>query len=301
MQLNPPLLTFSALQTRPSTYSWPNGGRLAVYVAVNVEGFRFGSGLGACIAPAGPQPDVLNWSWREWGNRVGALRLLQLLDQLSLPVALLPNSCLLEHCPEVLEAFARHPPGCELVGHGRSNSERQSEWGEEEERRMVHEVRRAFQETTLGPMRGWLSPWIAESHVTSDILSENGFTYTLNWCHDDAVTRLATKNGGNFFSVPYPQDGLNDIPAIMGRLESPAQFADAIMDAFDENLKSSMSEGGPPRVMGIALHPYIIAQPHRLGHLRRALEHITRVAREQPEAVWLCTPGETCAHAATHL
>ncbi|HEY9737311.1 MAG TPA: polysaccharide deacetylase, partial [Trichocoleus sp.] len=60
---------YSALPKRP-VYSWPGGKRLAVYVALNLEHFSFGEGLGAALAPGGPQPDVLNYAWRDYGNRV---------------------------------------------------------------------------------------------------------------------------------------------------------------------------------------------------------------------------------------
>ncbi|MCC7225500.1 MAG: polysaccharide deacetylase, partial [Burkholderiaceae bacterium] len=75
-------------------YSWANGARLAVYIGFNVEHFAFGEGLGANIGPACPQPDVLNYSWREYGNRVGAWRCLRLFDELALPTGALVNTAL---------------------------------------------------------------------------------------------------------------------------------------------------------------------------------------------------------------
>lgn len=83
--------SYSAITQRPD-YSWPEGQRLAVYIALNLEHFTFGSGLGAELAPGGPPPDVLNYAWRDYGNRVGVWRLLELFNQLELPVALLVNS-----------------------------------------------------------------------------------------------------------------------------------------------------------------------------------------------------------------
>ncbi len=62
---------YSPITQRPD-YVWPNGARLAVYIGFNLEHFAFGEGLGACIGSSSPQPDVLNYSWREYGNRVGA-------------------------------------------------------------------------------------------------------------------------------------------------------------------------------------------------------------------------------------
>src|SRR5580700_2196528 len=95
---------YSSIKSR-KPYRWPNGARLAVYVALNLEHFAFGEGLGAELAPGGPAPDVLNYAWRDYGNRVGVWRLLELFDQLALPVSILANSSLYAYCPEVMAAF----------------------------------------------------------------------------------------------------------------------------------------------------------------------------------------------------
>src|SRR5580693_3611327 len=114
--------SYRPITDRPD-YSWPNGRRLAVYVALNLEHFAFGEGLGAELAPGGPQPDVLNYAWRDYGNRVGVWRLLDLFADLRMPVTLLVNSAIYDYCPEVVAAFRQR--GDEIVGHGRTNSERQ--------------------------------------------------------------------------------------------------------------------------------------------------------------------------------
>src|SRR5437899_7513558 len=95
---------YSPITARPD-YSWPGDRRLAVYVALNLEHFAFGEGLGAELAPGGPQPDVLNYAWRDYGNRVGVWRLLDLFRELDLPVSLLVNAAIYDHCPEVVAAF----------------------------------------------------------------------------------------------------------------------------------------------------------------------------------------------------
>lgn len=46
-------------------HAWADGKRLAVDITVNLEHFAFGEGAGAALAPAAPQPDVLNFSWRD--------------------------------------------------------------------------------------------------------------------------------------------------------------------------------------------------------------------------------------------
>jgi allantoinase len=267
-----------------SDYNWPESRRLAVYIGLNLEHFAFGSGLGAALAPPTAQPDVLNYAWRDYGNRVGVWRLLELFDALALPVGVLVNTAIYDYCPAVMQAFREC--GGEVIGHGRTNSERQGEMSEDAERHLIADCAERIAREEGTPPGGWLSPWISESAVTPDLLRECGYRYTLNWCHDDQPTRFATR-AGDLWSIPYPQE-VNDIPAVMARLSSGAQFADMIVDTYDEMLEQSTAQ---PLVMGIALHPYIVGQPHRLRHLRRALAHIVADGR-----AWLTRPGDIVEH-----
>ncbi len=247
--------------TDRADFSWPEGKRLAVYFGVNLEHFAFGEGLGAELAPGGPQPDVLNYAWRDYGNRVGAWRLLQLFDEFCLPATVLANSAMYDYAPDLLAAFRAR--GDEIAGHGRTNSERQSSMSENAERQMIEEATRTIRIAEGVAPQGWLSPWIAESPVTPDLLAEAGYTYTLNWCMDDQPVWMTTRTG-RILSIPYPQE-LNDIPAIVARKDSASEFAEMIVDAFDEMLLQSADQ---PLVLGVALHPYIVGQPHRLRRLR---------------------------------
>ena len=278
---------YSSITRRPDYY-WPQGKRLAVYIGFNLEHFAFGEGLGAGIGPASPQPDVLNYSWREYGNRVGAWRCLELFDQLGLPTGALINTALMDHCPELLQAVLER--GDELIGHGHSNAFRQSDLTEEQERHLLDGCRTRIALLQGAVPAGWLSPWISESRNTPDLLAETGYSYNLNWCHDDQPTRMHTRSGHTLWSIPYPQE-LNDIPMIMGRHMDACAFADMVIDNFDEMLQQSRQQ---PLVMGIALHPYIVGQPYRLRHLRRALQHIAR-SRDMGD-IWFTTPGAICIH-----
>ncbi|RAI58391.1 polysaccharide deacetylase family protein [Roseicella frigidaeris] len=270
-------------------YAWPGGAKLAVYLGVNLEHFAFGEGLGAELAPGGPQPDVLNHAWRDYGNRVGAWRLLELLDQLGLPATVLLNAALYDHAPQLVAAHRAR--GDEIAGHGRTNSERQSVLPEAAERRLIAESTAAIARHEGRPPRGWLSPWIAESHATPDLLAEAGYAYTLNWCMDDQPVWMATRRG-RLLAIPYPQE-LNDIPAIVARKDGAEQFAAMIRAEFEERLEQ-VARDGVAQVMGIALHPYIIGHPYRLRALRGALAAIA--ARR--DAVWFATAGGIHDHAA---
>ncbi len=289
-----PLRHHGRFPYRPITdvddFRWPSGARLAVYLGFNIEHFAFGEGLGANLGPVSPQPDVLNYSWREYGNRVGAWRCLELFDQLEMPAGVVLNTSLYDHCPELLDACLAR--GDELIGHGHTNAHRQSEFDEAGERALIEHCRDRIREHSGKAPAGWLSPWISETPVTPDLLAESGYRYTLNWAHDDRPVRMRTRDGGALWSIPYPQE-LNDIPMIIGRQLDGAAFADMIIDQFDEMLlQANHAQHPQPLVMGIALHPYLVGQPYRLRHLRRALAHIA--ARRSHGEVWMTTPGAIC-------
>lgn len=273
------------INARPD-YHWPGGQRLAVYLALNLEHFAFGDGLGAELAPGGPQPDVLNFAWRDYGNRVGAWRLIELFDELALPAAALVNSAMYDYAPQLVAAHRAR--GDEIVGHGRTNSERQGTLEEAAERALIAEATARITEEEGAAPAGWLGPWISQSRMTPDLLAEAGYRYLLDWCMDDQPVRLRVRDGGSILAVPYPQE-LNDIPMIVGRKIDATTFADMIVDNFDEMLRQS---SGQPLVMGIALHGYLMGQPYRLKHLRRALAHIAA----HRETLWLTTPGAVATH-----
>ncbi len=265
--------------------AWPNGRGLAVYVALNLEHYAWGEGLVEDLVPGIPAPDVLNNSWREYGNRVGAWRLEALLRECGLPVTLLINSELYAACPQLVAAF--RDGGAEIASHGRTNSENHAGLPEGDERALIDEVTRTIAQHEGRPPAGWLSPWIAETERTPDLLQEAGYRYLLDWCMDDQPVWMTTR-GGRIVALPYPQE-LNDSAAIIGRQVGAQEFADMVIDQFDEMLEQTRTQ---PLVMGIALHAMIAGQPFRLRALRRALQHIAA----QRERVWLTTAGAIASH-----
>ena len=275
---------YSALPNRP-VFDWPDGKRLAVYIALNLECFSFGEGDGPTLAPKRDDADVLNYSWREWGNRVGVWRLKDLADDLGLPLAVLPNSAVYKDCPGLVEAFRNR--GDEIVGHGRTNAGEQGTLSERRERALIREASEIYREREGALPAGWLGPWISQSKVTPDLLEEEGYTYLLDWCHDDQPVWMKTRSGKGILSVPYSQE-INDIPAITSRLASTEDFAAMITAQFDEMLEASKAA---PVVMSVSLHPYISGQPYRLCALRSALKHIS----DQRHMIWLTRPGQIAA------
>jgi peptidoglycan/xylan/chitin deacetylase (PgdA/CDA1 family) len=185
-------------------------------------------------------------------------------------------------------AFAAR--GDEIVGHGRSNSERQGTLPREAEAALIAEATATLARHAGKAPAGWLGPWISESPHTPDLLQEAGYRYLLDWCMDDQPVWMRTRTG-RILALPYPQE-LNDIPMIVGRKIGGDAFADMIVDNFDEMLAQSKAM---PLVMGIALHPYLVGQPYRLRHLRRALAHICKHRAD----IWITTAGAIADHASS--
>ena len=278
-----PPYPYSAVHER-GDFSWPGGKRLALYVALNVEQYKYGDGILEQLVPGSDRPDVLNYGWCDYGTRVGVWRLLDLMEEFRMPVTLLVNSDLYEACPAVVSAFRKR--GDEIACHGRTNSERQSHMPGDEESKLVEEATRALEKGEGKPPAGWLSPWISQSNATLDLLKAAGYQYVLDWCSDDQPFWLSTR-GGPLLAVPYPQE-LNDSSTIIGRFVSAANFAEMIIDNFEEMLRQS---AGQPLVMGLALHAF------RLPHVRRTLAHLHARRSEY----WLTHAGAIAECAATRV
>ena len=273
---------YSAITRRPD-YSWPGGKRLAVHLSLNVEHFAFGEGLGNDYAAPHPQPNQRGFAWRDYGNRVGAWRLLELAEAFDLPYALLTNSELYDYCPEMIKAFSDR--GDEIVGHGRTNSERQVDMSVAEERACIFEAAATIEKHEGARPRGWLAPYISQSHDSLDLLKEAGFAYMMDWSLDDQPVWFRTRHGP-ILSVPYAHD-LNDSLECVSRRTPSQLFCENLIDQFDELLEESVRR---PLVMPIVLHSFILGQPYRLRQFRRVIEHIMR-HREQ---IWLTRPGAIC-------
>ena len=173
---------YSNITKRPD-YSWPGGKRLAVYVAINIEQFSYGEGKGAAIAP----PDQANshsiFSWRDYGNRVGVWRLFDLFDSLDIPIEAQINTAIYDHCPDIVDRLRQR--GDEILGHGITNSEEQGGLSEAEEAEFIRTVTETLTRQEGQPTVGWMSPWLSNSEVTTDLLQEAGYRYCMDWTSDD--------------------------------------------------------------------------------------------------------------------
>jgi len=276
---------YRSIADRPR-YRWPNGAGLAVYFALNVEHYPRDDGLVEDLVPGMTKPDVLNTSWREYGTRVGAWRLLRLFGAEGLPLTILLNTAMYDHAPDLVAAC--RAAGHEIACHGRTNSESQAGLDEAAERALIAEATaRITREEGRAPA-GWLGPWLSETPRTPELLVQAGYRYLLDWCADDQPFALRTA-AGPILALPYSQE-VNDSVVIIGRQAPAAEFADIIIDQLDQMIADAAD--GVPLVLGVALHTNIIGQPFRRKHLARALRHV----RARAGDLWMTRAGDIADH-----
>jgi allantoinase len=260
---------------------WPNGARVAVWVIPNIEHFLFDRPSTSVTAvTTSLVPDVLNYSWRDYGVRVGIWRMMDVMGKHGVKGTVALNSDVCRHYPRIIEAGKQL--GWEWMGHGSNNSTLINRQSEEEEKQLIKNVVDTIKTSTGQQPRGWLSPALSESHRTLDILAENGIQYVGNWVNDEQPYPMRVKSG-SIISMPYSIE-LNDIPVFLDQGQAPETFGKMISDQFDVLYEDGAKTG---RVMSICLHPFLIGHPHRSKYFDQALAHIR--ARQE---VWITTGGE---------
>lgn len=259
--------------------TWPGGKRLAVYIAVGIEEYDFGSGRTEDLMPGVAAPDLVNASWRDYGNRVGATRLMQRVASFGIPPTVLLNTALYEAAPHVIAAA--RALGAELIGHGVSNSDSLQGMDAQTEQAYLLRVRDRIAEQEGAAPLGWSSPWLTHTANTLDLLGACGYRYVMDLRLDDRPVWLTTA-AAPLLAMPYALE-LNDSTSIVGRQMAASEFADCVIDEFDELLDAAKEA---PLVMSVVLHSFISGAPFRLRQISRALAHM----QARTDAVWFTQP-----------
>ena len=224
-------------------------------------------------------PDVLGYGTRDYGNRVGLWRMMEVTDRLGIPCTVSLNMANWEHYPEIMAAMVERD--WDVLCHGVYNT--QYHWGlpEEEERAVIADCVETYRRFTGKQLAGWFSPAATFTHNTPDLVAEAGIRYYCDWYHDDQPTEMTVRSG-RLVTVPYQMD-VNDAMVWRHPFEGE-EFARMVTDHFDTLWEEGAEHG---RVVCIALHPYIMGHPHRIRHLERALRHIV-----ERDGVWLATGSQ---------
>jgi peptidoglycan/xylan/chitin deacetylase (PgdA/CDA1 family) len=262
-------LAYSAIAARPPL-TLPDGARMVVWVIVNVEEWDITQPMPRTVLtpPAGgsPMPDVPNWAWHEYGNRVGFWRFVEVFDEFVIPAVLAINGSAIAAYPPIVRAALER--GWEFIGHGFTQRNMQKV---ENERADIRKVRDVIAKATGRKPRGWLGPGLTETWETPDLLAEEGYDYVADWVLDDQPVWLKTR-GKPILNVPYTQE-CNDVAMMLIQHHTAAEYRDRALDQFEQIYAEAADSA---RVMALVVHPYIMGAPHRLKYLRRVFEVIRR-------------------------
>ena len=257
--------TFSAIVDRPPLKL---DGRIIIWTIVNFELWDISRPMARQVLPAPTGqvflPDVPNWSWHEYGMRVGAWRFFELYKKLGIRPTLSINARVCLEYPRV--AAEARENGWEFMGHA---FEQMPIHKVEDQAGMINRSMDTIETFTGTRPIGWLGPGLTQTNETPDILAAAGVKYIGDWVYDDEPTVIRTTSTP-LVTLPYSVE-LNDIPMMIVQHHESEYWKKRCCDQFD---RLYMEGETRPRIMAMAIHPYISGQPHRNRYLEEIYAHI---------------------------
>jgi peptidoglycan/xylan/chitin deacetylase (PgdA/CDA1 family) len=264
---------------------WPGGARVAFWVAPNIEFYELNPPANPTrTAWPRPLPDVLAYSYRDYGNRAGFWRMVEAMDECGVRGSVSLNVAVCDHHPEIIAECVKR--NWEFYSHGIYNTRYVFGMDEAQERAVIRDSRETIARHTGQRLDGWLAPALTYTDNTIELLAEEGLIYTCDLFHDDQPTPLNTRTG-RMVSIPYSLD-MNDTIAYYTNAITPRDYGAIIKAQFDQLYEEGANSG---TVMCIPLHPYQVGQPHRMAAFADALRYIT-----SHDKVWVATGREIARH-----
>jgi len=271
--------------------TWPNGAKIAFWVAPNIEFYEIDPPINPLRTPwPRPHPDVAMVSNRDYGNRAGHWRMMEVMDKHNVRGSVSLSMGMAKHHPEIIEAT--NARGWEFFSHGIYNTRYSYAMDEAQERAVMQDSIDTVKEATGQKLAGYLAPALTHTERTMDLLAELGFLYTCDLFQDDQPQPVNVRKG-RLISMPYSLE-INDVIIYNSYLVTPRRYAQMIKDQFDQLLAEGADSG---TVMCIPLHAFAVGHPHRIGGLDDALAYITS---HGPEDVWVTTAREIAEYYYEH-
>jgi peptidoglycan/xylan/chitin deacetylase (PgdA/CDA1 family) len=262
-------LAFSAIVDR-KPLALPNGAKLIVWPVVNIEEWDISRPMPRTVSPppggVAQVPDLPNWTWHEYGMRVGFWRILKAFEDLGIKPTMSINAKVCETRPRVAQAAL--DAGWEFMAHCYEQMAIQKVV---DQKAMIEQSIEVLTRFTGKKPEGWLGPGRGQTFITLDLIKEAGFKWFGDWVLDEVPQYVKTDHG-TLVSIPYSIE-LNDI----GIMLSANQPSDAMLkrtkDSFDCFYEEAQEQGA--RILTFGIHPYISGVPHRIKYLREMLQYLS--------------------------
>lgn len=260
---------YSAIVDRPKM-KLPDDGKIIVWTIVNLEVWDISKPMARQVIPAPTGavllPDVPNWSWHEYGMRVGFWRFHELYERLGIKPTLSINARVCEDYPRVAQACL--DAGWEFMGHSYQQGPIHLE---PDQPSMIKHSLDVIEKFTGKRPIGWLGPGLTQTNETPDHLAAAGVKYIGDWVYDEEPTEIKTEHGP-LVTIPYTVEN-NDIPMMAVQHHEASYWTQKCIDTFDRLYQEGSER---PRVMAIAIHPYISGQPFRIKYLEEVYKHMAK-------------------------
>ena len=260
---------------------WPNNAKLAFWVAPNIEYYELDPPNNPLRTPwAKPLPDLVPYSERDHGNRVGHWRMMEVMDKYNVRGSISLSVALLDHHPEIIEACKQR--NWEFFSHGIYNTRYSYAMTREQELSIINDSIENVKKHTGQMIAGYLAPALTHTERTMDLLAEKEILYTCDLFIDDQPFPVNV-DSGKLISIPYSLE-MNDIIVYNSYMMPPRHYANMLKSNFDRLRKDGSKTG---TVMCIPLHAYAVAQGHRINAFDEALKYITG-----HDDIWVATGKE---------
>jgi len=258
---------YSAIVDRPPL-KLPSGARIIFWTIVNLEVWDIGKPMARQVLapPTGEThlPDVPNWSWHEYGMRVGFWRLRKVFKELGISPTCTLNARVCETYPAVVKTCI--DDGWELNAHGYDQVPMHEA---DDQRGVIMKSMDIIEKFSGKRPRGWFGPGLTQTFDTLDYLSEAGVEYIGDWVLDDEPVTLKTTHKP-VVALPYNFEIHDIVLMALQHHTSDIMYVRA-KDQFDWLYAEAVER---PKVMAIACHPYLSGVPHRIGHVKRTFEEL---------------------------
>ena len=282
---------YSALPDRKKL-QWPDGKQLALIITINLEYWLLTSDQKVPLYPGGPAsiphplpgdvPDYVNWTWREYGQRVGVWRVFETLDMHGVPASCTVNGLFIKERRRIVDAVKER--GWELVPHNWAQNDILTDYAYDPaaEREVIKRVLDVYEGAVGSTAKGWLSSSLRPTAMTPEILTENGLLFFCDFLNDDQPYLIETELGP-LVCVPYSND-INDFNMFARGGMTLDQGLTTLREQFD----CLYAEGADSlRLMNFGLHPHVIGQPYRIRALKEFLAYVKSF-----DEVWFPTREE---------
>ncbi|MFK8016434.1 MAG: polysaccharide deacetylase [Gammaproteobacteria bacterium] len=266
---------------------FPNDAQVALILTFNLETWDLIKDTdqpyyagGPAILPnvlPGNTPDFPNYTWREYGQRVGIWRLYELFDELGVKASCTTNAVSLERRHAMVKGCLDR--GWELLAHNYEQGELLTDFAHDPaaERDVIARTIQTYTKHVGRKPLGWLSSSLRGTMSTATILRENGFLFYCDIMNDDQPFLIDT-DAGAIVSIPYSNE-INDFTIVTRRGHTTDEYRDILIEELDVLYQEGANSG---RIMNVGIHPHVSGRAYRIRALREFLQH----AKTLPNVWW---------------